>query len=186
MPNIAAFFAPFALFLPFPSADEKPREESVRNKAELAAEADIPRPMPVRVWLTTLGPDGEAIQYQVRIEQRLIIRVSPRRSPARQNMNAPAQRPTKVVEKKMGKCVKMNGIAGVQSSRDNRLLLYMRDQRIIAASLEKACRARDFYSGFYVEPSKDGNLCVQRDKLQTRTGVKCKLSNLKQLVREPV
>ena len=49
------------------------------------------------------------------------------------------------------------------------------------AQLEKACSARDFYSGFYVEPSRDGNLCVSRDELQSRSGAKCELSALHRL-----
>ena len=89
-----------------------------------------------------------------------------------------------MVERKIGKCVKLNTIAGVQPTRDNRLMLYTRDNLMIAANLEKACSARDFYSGFYIEPSEDGNLCIDRDQLQSRTGVKCKLSRLRQLVPE--
>lgn len=82
----------------------------------------------------------------------------------------------------MGKCVSVAGIAGVQPRRGNRLVLFMRDQRIVAADLERACSARDFYSGFYVERSEDGMLCVDRDRLQSRTGARCKLSRLRQLV----
>ncbi|WP_209347896.1 hypothetical protein [Pontixanthobacter sp. CEM42] len=188
MPTFGALLAPLALLLPAPSADEAPAV-AIPMSAELAAKpADEPA-LPVRIWLTTLNPESGKVQFQVRIERRLIIRVSPRRPVTRENLNAEtprAPRQTRVVEKKMGKCVKMQDIAGVQSTRDNRLMLYMQDQRIIAANLEKACSARDFYSGFYIEPSKDGNLCIQRDKLQTRTGVKCKLSELRQVVREPI
>jgi len=86
------------------------------------------------------------------------------------------------VERKMGKCVPLRAIAAAQTAPGDRLMLYMRDQRIVSASLEKACRAQDFYSGFYVEPSKDGMLCVDRDKLQARTGAKCELSGLRQMV----
>ncbi len=125
------------------------------------------------------------MQYQIRIEQRVVIRVSPRR-PARRNLTADAPRrssaPTRLVERKIGKCIQMKSIGAVQPTRDNRLMLYMRDQRLIAANLEKACNARDYYQGFYVEPSKDGKLCIDRDKLQSRTGVKCELSRLRQMV----
>ena len=134
------------------------------------------------------GPNGTPVQYQVRIEQRVVIRVSPRRAD-RQNLNAesqPRRAPQPLVERKIGKCVKMDQIAGVQTTRDNRLMLYMRDKRLIVANLEKACSARDFYAGFYVEPSKDGRLCTGRDKLQSRTGVKCELSRIRQMVRPTV
>ena len=81
----------------------------------------------------------------------------------------------------MGKCVPVSGIAAVQADA-GRLLLFMRDQRLVAASLEKACSARDFYSGFYLERTGDGLLCVERDKLHSRAGASCELSKLRQLV----
>ncbi|MDN3645120.1 hypothetical protein QWY75_02735 [Pontixanthobacter aestiaquae] len=190
MPTFGALLAPLALLLPAADAEEAPRSDAPAvDRVGLTLAPAEDRALPADIWLNTLSPNSGPVQWQIRIERRLIIRVSPRRPVTRQNLNAPTPRPqseTRTVEKKMGKCVKMQGIAGVQSTRDNRLMLYMQDQRIIAASLEKACSARDFYSGFYVEPSKDGNLCIRRDNLQTRTGVKCKLSELRQVVREPI
>jgi hypothetical protein len=53
---------------------------------------------------------------------------------------------------------------------------------MVSLSLDKTCRARDFYSGFYVERHKDGRLCADRDRLQSRTGVKCEVERLNQLV----
>ena len=85
-------------------------------------------------------------------------------------------------ERKMGKCVAVGGIAGVQIGGDDKLMLFMRDQRIVSATLEKACSARDFYSGFYIERSADGMLCVDRDKLQSRTGANCGVRRLRQLI----
>ena len=122
---------------------------------------------------------------QVRIEQRIIWRVSPMPRPSREAMVAlnplPANAP-KMVERKMGECVPMTGIAGGRPHGGSRLLLFMRDRRMVAANLEKACSARDFYSGFYFEPNEDGRLCVDRDRLLSRTGAKCSLSGLSQLV----
>ena len=82
----------------------------------------------------------------------------------------------------MGKCLAVSGIAGVQSGGGSRLILFMRDRRIVSASLERACRARDFYSGFYLSQSEDGRLCVDRDTLLSRSGANCKLTRLRQLV----
>ena len=48
--------------------------------------------------------------------------------------------------------------------------------------LERACSARDYYSGFYVQRTSDGQICVDRDTLQSRTGASCKLSRLRELV----
>ena len=82
----------------------------------------------------------------------------------------------------MDRCVPIAGISGVQTGNGNRLLLFLRDQRIISVNLERACRARDFYSGFYIERNADGKLCVDRDKLQSRSGAKCEVERMRQLV----
>ncbi|MFZ1741859.1 MAG: hypothetical protein WAT93_03340 [Pontixanthobacter sp.] len=183
MPNIAALFAPLALMLPFSAmqGDAPATSDEASRLTPYPTPEETVQPME---WVMLEGPGGIPIQYQVTIEQRVIIRVSPRRAD-RQNLTAevqPRRAPQQLVERKIGKCVKMNQIAGVQTTQDNRLMLYMRDQRLIAANLEKACSAKDFYSGFYVEPSKDGQLCIERDKLQSRTGVKCELSRIRQLM----
>lgn len=120
---------------------------------------------------------------QVRIEQRLIIRVAPRGSARELLAVLPNEaRTSRMRERKIGRCLPTAGIAGVEIGADDRLLLFMRDRRLISASLEKVCRARDFYSGFYVERSGDGLLCIGRDMLHSRTGTSCIVSRLRQLV----
>jgi len=122
---------------------------------------------------------------QVRIEQRITIRISPRPQPVRPNMlmALPSREiGPRFLERKIGKCVKASGIAGVQPNGPNRLLLFMRDQRIVSAELERSCRSRDFYSGFYLAQNEDGQLCVDRDTLLSRNGSNCKLSRMRQLV----
>lgn len=122
---------------------------------------------------------------QIRVEQRVVIRISPRRNPNRNSLFANLPRQSlnaRYEEKKMEKCIPVSGIAGVQTGSGNQLLLFLTDRRIVKVNLEKACRARDFYSGFYVERSKDGKLCVDRDKLQSRTGANCEVDRMRQLV----
>jgi hypothetical protein len=129
--------------------------------------------------------DGVTVR-QVRIEQRVTIRIAPRDPAVRPSMLArmapDANEPARLAERKMGKCVPVSGIAAVEPDAGGRLLLFMRDQRLVSASLEKACRARDFYSGFYLERTGDGLLCVDRDKLHSRAGVSCGISRMRQLV----
>jgi hypothetical protein len=60
----------------------------------------------------------------------------------------------------------------------------MRDQRIIGAQLERSCRAREFYSGFYLSRSRDGRLCIDRDTLLSRSGASCTLSKMSRLVED--
>ena len=90
--------------------------------------------------------------------------------------------PPRFEERGKEKCVPLDDIAGVQTGSGNRLVLFLRDRKMISVGLEKACRARDFYAGFYVEKNKDGQLCVSRDKLQSRTGATCEVEAMRQLV----
>ena len=124
-------------------------------------------------------------QNQVRIERRVVIRVSPAPPRARTEMLAELPRrpmPRMFQEVAHGDCLEVNSILGVQPMRDNRLLFFTRDGRILAAGLERSCNASAFYAGFYVEQSEDGRLCVARDRLQSRAGSACELSGFTRLV----
>jgi len=131
------------------------------------------------------------IAAQVRIEQRIIIRV-PRQSFSRSALmpapppprRAPRPEPQKFERRKVGKCLAMRDVSGVRVINDDMLVLFMRDQRMIEAELERSCSAREFYQGFYMERSGDGRLCVDRDLLQARSGSKCEVNKLRQLVPE--
>ncbi len=124
---------------------------------------------------------------QVRIEQHFSIRIAPGGPVMPPDMmdDLMDERPERFEEKPMGKCFATGAVLGVQSAEGNRLLLFMRDQHIISAVLEKACRARDFYSGFYVERSPDGQICAERDKLQARSGANCRILRLRSLIALP-
>lgn len=175
MNPLFALVAPLALLVPtlgaMPVGDEP---------ADL-----LPRAEPVAASpVDALDPAEVPSAWQVRIEQRVTIRIAPLAATTRPAMLAEMAPPAapRLSERKMGKCVAVAGIAAVQPDAGGRLLLYMRDQRLISASLEKACSARDFYSGFYLERSKDGMLCVDRDKLRSRAGASCQLGKMRQLV----
>ena len=125
------------------------------------------------------------IQRQVRIEQRVVIRISPAARAPRSNLmaeQAQPRAPQQFEERKMDDCVALKSISGVQPGSGNRLVLYMEDRTMVSARLDKSCRARDFYSGFYVERNEDGKLCVARDKLQSRSGANCELTRMRKLV----
>jgi hypothetical protein len=195
-------FAPLMVLLPAAGAiDPKPdltgdaigapsERTAVENAApaeayappQVAPAADFPEGSPFRMVVESFR---EQAANQVRIEQQVTIRVSPRPQPARPNMlmDLPGREVgPRFLERKMGKCLKVSRIAGVQPNGGSQLLLFMRDQRIVSAELERACRARDFYSGFYLSRSTDGRLCVDRDTLLSRSGANCKLTRIRQLV----
>lgn len=189
MPTFANFILPLALILPQPSITDGAKDVPAANgEAKTAwllpqSQQDKARPAS-EAWLSLEAVQTTPLQQQVRVQQRVIIRISPQRSPRTDLMATLPQRelPERMAERKIGKCLPLKSIAGVMPTRDNRLMLFLRDQRIIAANLEKACAARDFYSGFYVEPNDDGRICIDRDKLQSRTGAKCEMSRIRELI----
>ncbi|MBB5732762.1 hypothetical protein FHS61_001771 [Altererythrobacter atlanticus] len=187
MNSLAAFIAPLALLLPIAVSDSAAPQTARLLAEKSQAGADLPLAMqslpdPV---LTMERARRTPRQNQVRIEQRVIIRIAPGPAHARDRLLADLPRrpmPQRYQEEKIQNCVPISAIAGVQPANENRLLLFMRDRRILSAALERACNAQDFYSGFYVERNDDGQLCSGRDQLQSRAGSACKLKQLNRLV----
>lgn len=201
MSSLYAFAATLTLFLPFlapvdaeraastpapqctaPDLATSPRIEVQRNseppKSQLPSQLSATNALEAFYRSTTAS--------QVRIEQRVTIRITPYRQSNRNSLLA--QLPRRGVtqtfeEREMDSCVPVTGIAGVQTGTGNRLLLFLRDQRIISLNLERGCEARDFYSGFYVERNEDGRLCIKRDLLQSRSGAKCEVERMRRLVQ---
>lgn len=186
----AVLLAPFVMLLPTADAAD-PRGVPTAAIGQIPPEwIAAPR------GAVPLGEDGvfsEVVetfrvqsQNQVRIEQHMTIRIAPSRPttlPPRFMLDMPRRElPTRMVERNIGRCVSASSIAGVQPDSGSRLILYLRDRRMLSAQLDRACRARDFYSGFYMERTGDGQLCVDRDTLLSRSGANCKLTRIRQLV----
>jgi hypothetical protein len=182
MNTLALLLAPVALIVPSAAALTTGGDAELTPRQ--AADNELPRHPG---WHSVEAPNTVPTADQVRIERRVTIRVAPRSPVPRQSLMAEmavAPLPSNLTERKMGKCVPVTGIAGVQTGPGSQLILYMRDHRIVSANLEKACSARDFYSGFYLERSADGMLCVDRDRLKSRTGMQCQVSRMRQLVAD--
>ena len=186
MTGLTAFLSPLVMLLPLaaPAGDGEaaltPRDVAVEE-----ARADLPS---APDWLAPETMRDRMGWDQVRIQRRVVVRIVPRPVAQRQSLVA-EQRvvrtpPPRYVERKVGKCLEVSDIRGVRAAGDSKLMLFMRDRRMIAANLEKACRAQDFYSGFYLERNKDGRLCVDRDRLQSRSGANCEVTRLRQMVAE--
>lgn len=164
MSTIAQLLAPLVMLLPALGGIGDPRET-------------LGGPHPVQPM------DAE----QVRIEQRVTIRVSPRPAPMPldvmtldrdiRNRSEP-----RYVERKMGKCIPVSAIAGVQPLSSNRLLLMLQDRRMVSVQLEKGCQGREFYSGFIVARNADGQICQGRDPLLSRSGASCQVRGFSQVV----
>lgn len=189
MNSLAAFLSPLALLLPALAAGLPGAPAPEREVARAAPERETP-PLgfdqsavaPLRVLEAARRPP---VENQVRIEQRVIIRIAPSSERViRQSMARIAREADDYREERTADCVPIGSIAAVYPSRENRLLLLMRDRRVLSAALERACNAEDFYSGFYIERSEDGQLCSRRDRLQSRAGASCRVSHLSRLVAE--
>jgi hypothetical protein len=125
---------------------------------------------------------------QVSIQQRVTIRVSPRSAPMPMNpmmfdTEMDSGRGTRFIERKMGDCLPIAAIAGVQAIDNSRLLLILNDRRMVTAKLEKGCQGREFYSGFIVARNSDAQICVGRDRLQSRSGTACQVTGFRQLIQ---
>lgn len=129
-------------------------------------------------------PVAEPPWRQVRILQQFSIRITPRAAmPPQMRIDLEQEEgEARFAERSIGKCLPVSQIAAAHPARHNRLLLILRDQRIVSAALEKACSSSEFYSGFYMARSADGQLCVSRDVLQSRTGASCKVKRWRELV----
>ncbi|SFG39726.1 hypothetical protein SAMN05518801_12219 [Novosphingobium sp. CF614] len=190
---VSALLYPIALLLPAASGIESDSRADAAMERAGAPQAYAWPAMPPRVpmpgWPVATGAfqNGEPeAGWQVRIEQRMQIRITPRASlpmPPDMFVGIPDDDfGVHFSERKIGNCLSIAEIGGVQPDRGTRLLLYMRDRRLVAAELERSCRARDFYSGFYLARTPDGQLCIDRDTLLSRSGMNCKLTRIRQLV----
>lgn len=203
MPSMLALTAPLALILPLigqssalvGTQGSAPGSEVTQSSSAPDYEhpADGPYSVPYPDARPSAPPainpldafHGGQTYRQFRIEQRVIIRITPQRGGNRNELLARLPQRglnTEFEEREMDRCLAVNTISGVQTGNGNRLLLFLNDQRIVSVNLERACRARDFYSGFYVERNEDGQLCVGRDELQSRSGAKCEVERMRQLV----
>ena len=191
-----SILAPLALLFPGSGAMPAARGGAVAvDHARLAAPAEggalarLPGSAP--------APAAPEVARQVSIVQHFSIRITPG-APAMppemldqlQRDDVPRDGVPRFEPRHTGRCVAIGASGAVQGGagqggEGNRLLLFMRDQHIIVASLERACQAADFYSGFYVARNADGLLCVDRDRLQSRSGANCKVKALRMLAPMP-
>jgi hypothetical protein len=124
--------------------------------------------------------------FQVRIQQRVIIRV-----PRYRVANTLAAGSGKSVssslsykEEKLGKCLIMNRFVASRPGPGPKesLELFTREGALVRAYLGDGCLAREFYAGAYMERPADGKLCAERDFLYARTGAKCEIDKFRALV----
>ncbi|MBX7534175.1 hypothetical protein K3175_00730 [Qipengyuania sp. GH1] len=169
-----------------PSAEEVRPEQAQQIRDRRMSPLPLAREAPA--WSPLFEGIGPSTNEQVRIERRIILRISPARGPVRQNLTASSSQASprrRLVERPYAKCVDSEDIGGVADQGD-RLAMFTHDRRTLLAKLEKGCSPRDFYRGFYMERSDDGKICINRDRLLSRAGAKCQVTRFTQLAVEPV
>lgn len=119
---------------------------------------------------------GSAQFAQQTIRQRVVVRI-----PA---LPVRPMAPTRWREKKGPKCVPMNAMAGAAITRPDAVDLILRGGGRFRAQLADECPALDYYRGFYVNPTKDGQLCADRDTIHSRAGGECEIERFRVLVPE--
>jgi len=164
MATFAHILAPLVMLLPVMGLIDPPREISAHPE--------------------TVQSDSA---QQVSIQQRVTVRVSPRPAPMPMPMmfesEMDSNRGPRFIERKIGDCLPVAAISGVQAIDNSRLLLILNDRRMITARLEKGCQGREFYSGFIVARNADAQICVGRDRLQSRSGTACQVAGFRQLIQ---
>lgn len=158
--------------------------------------ADVPAPATEQSIAVPGGvivappPEVEGANQTAVIEQQVMIRV-----PASRSQVVGFSRSSTMIEDepvavdwrevKAPRCIPMRQILGVQYTQKSSIDLITRERQRIRAGLDSECRAADFYSGFYMSATKDGNLCANRDMIHARSGARCDVNKFTQLVPVP-
>ncbi|HCB77015.1 MAG TPA: hypothetical protein DEP91_12740 [Sphingomonas bacterium] len=121
----------------------------------------------------------------IRIERHMVVRV-PRMSLA-PSLAAPASAaaplpPISWTERKAEQCVPVAALAGASITRPDSVDLVLSGGRRMRARLGDDCPALGFYSGFYIRPPADGQICARRDSIRSRSGGECRIEGLRALI----
>ncbi|MFM9828259.1 MAG: hypothetical protein ACKVOB_05865 [Sphingomonas sp.] len=113
--------------------------------------------------------------------QRVIIRV-PRMPEEPLAASASARAPVRWIEKKARKCVGLETLIGASVPTSESVDLVVNDGRRLRARFADGCAGLDFYSGFYIRPTTDGQVCAKRDVVRSRSGGACQIREFRQLI----
>ncbi|MFM2100642.1 MAG: hypothetical protein RLZZ366_2181 [Pseudomonadota bacterium] len=126
----------------------------------------------------TRAPDEApaVIIAQIQIQRTTIVRVPPAPSAVI------SLAPTKWKEKRAPNCVKWSTMAAAMISGPTTIDIIVKGGTRYRVKLEKSCSSIDFYSGFYVKATPDGEVCKDRDSIHSRSGGECVIDTFKTLV----
>jgi hypothetical protein len=111
---------------------------------------------------------------QLGFRSRMVVRVQswPARPPVVRTLK----------EKKGPRCIRMNAIVGAAILDQGGVDFVLRGGERIRARLPASCPALNYYSGFYVLPPADGQICGGRDAVRDRAGGVCEIDRFRRLV----
>ncbi|MBX3594592.1 MAG: hypothetical protein KF783_08975 [Sphingomonas sp.] len=121
---------------------------------------------------------------QIRIQQHIVIRIPGPDAARRVSAPAAPLPPITWVERDADKCVRMEAVSGAAITRADSVDLVLAGGRRVRAKLGRECPSLDFYSGFYVRPTKDGMVCAKRDVFRSRSGGECRIQAFRTLIPE--
>lgn len=111
---------------------------------------------------------------QATFRSRMVVRVQswPAKPPAVRALR----------EKKGPRCVPMGAVVGAAILKDGGVDFVLRGGDRIRARLPASCPGLNYYSGFYVQPPADGQICGGRDAIRDRAGGECPIEKFRRLV----
>ena len=124
---------------------------------------------------------GGARWTQLTIRERIVIRI-PRMSPPPPRRPDPGGPVLRWKEKGGPHCIGATGIAGATIGASDAVDLIMADGQRMRARLGQDCPSLDFYTGFYIRPDPDGQVCATRDAIRSRSGAACPIRDFRRLV----
>lgn len=84
-------------------------------------------------------------------------------------------------EKRGPRCIVAADLAGALVSGPGIVDLVLTGDRRVRAKLDGRCEPLDFYSGFYLRPDADGQICAGRDAIRARSGISCQIDAFRTL-----
>ena len=123
------------------------------------------------------GPPTPPVRPSISVRQQFIIRVQ--RGP---RLTVPTgAAPIAWQESRGPRCISAGRIAGATLLNQNSVDLILRDSSRVRARLEQRCPALDYYYGFYVNATVDGQICADRDVIRSRVGGQCQIDQFRAL-----
>ena len=117
--------------------------------------------------------DGRYEMAQLSIRSRVVVRVQ---------TEVVTMSPIVYREKKGPRCLTTAAILGAAVVVPASVDFILRGGDRVRARFSASCPALAYYSGFYVAPNADGQMCAGRDSVRDRAGGECEVAKLRSLV----